>query len=163
MKDLNNLKDLVLQAFESKGILPEMRAQIRASVFKAMEEDNDFFNENVKNHSFKWENKKAMRIHKQKHLTLICKLLDNLMEFYKLDYSVNVFRHETNQNAFFDLNLFKEYGIDVEDKSRPYLFQLLERLEGKGPKASKVCSQDNLENTVFLKSKCKVEEVDFDE
>jgi hypothetical protein len=34
MQDTNDLKNIVIQGFESKGILSTIRAQIRASVFK---------------------------------------------------------------------------------------------------------------------------------
>ena len=34
MQDINELKNIVIQGFEAKGILPQLRAQIRASVFK---------------------------------------------------------------------------------------------------------------------------------
>lgn len=40
MQDTNDLKNIVIQGFESKGILSVIRAQIRSSVFKVNSKDN---------------------------------------------------------------------------------------------------------------------------
>ena len=93
MQDIQELKNIVIQSFESKGILSSIRAQIRASIFKTIEEDNI---EKSKIDCFDWENKKALKICKNSELKILVKLFENFLSFYDLDYSENVFKHEVN-------------------------------------------------------------------
>ena len=63
---------------------------------------------------------------------ILCKLFKNLLSYYDLDYTLNVFKHEINDKEdISEKELLKRIGIDLEDNSRPYLFQLLEREEKK--------------------------------
>ena len=96
MQDVNELKNIIIQGFESKGILSQLRAQIRASVFKAIEDENNTFSLQNENDSFQWENKLAMKIKDDEELLIICKLFENFLQFYDLEYSLNVFTHEVN-------------------------------------------------------------------
>lgn len=63
---------------------------------------------------------------------ILCKLFKNLLSFYDLDYTLNVFKHEVNDNDDAqDKELLKRIGLDVNDSSRPFIFQLLEREDAK--------------------------------
>ena len=102
MQDMNELKNILIQGFESKGILSQIRAQIRASVFKAIEDENNTLPPQANNDSFQWENKMAMKIKDDEELVVICKLFENLLQFYDLEYSLNVFMHEVNSTVVGD-------------------------------------------------------------
>ncbi len=104
MQDVQELKNIVIQSFESKGILSTIRAQIRASIFKTIEEDNS---ERDKLDCFDWENKKALEINKNPELVVLCKLFENFLTFYDLDYSENVFKHEINDQSQNDDSMCK--------------------------------------------------------
>ncbi len=98
MQDINELKNIIIQGFESKGILSQIRAQIRASVFKAIEDENNGLSAQNNNESFQWENKLAMKMRDDEELLVICKLFENFLHFYDLEYSLNVFSHEVNSH-----------------------------------------------------------------
>lgn len=102
MQDINELKNIIIQGFESKGVLSQIRAQIRASVFKAIEEESPVMSNQINNESFQWENKMAMRIREDKELVVLCKLFENFLQFYDLEYSTNVFMHEVNLTGMSD-------------------------------------------------------------
>lgn len=119
MQDINELKNIVIQSFESKGILSQIRAQIRASVFKAIEENDD----DNEIQAFDWENAKALQIKDSKELTILCRLFANFLTFYDLDYTENVFKHEVNDKTSSD-DILTPLGIDITDKSQPFIFQL---------------------------------------
>ena len=93
MQDIQELKNIVIQSFESKGILSSIRAQIRASIFKTIEQNST---ESSKIDCFDWENKKALKISENRELLILVKLFENFLSFYDLDYSENVFKHEVN-------------------------------------------------------------------
>ena len=95
MQDTNDLKNIVIQGFESKGILSKIRAQIRASVFKVVEEENQTSNNNTDG-GLNWENQRAMSLKNTDEGLVICRLFENLLQFYELDYTLNVFVHEVN-------------------------------------------------------------------
>ena len=99
MQDINELKNIIIQGFESKGILSQIRAQIRASVFKAIEDENNGLAIQSANDSFQWENKMAMKMRDDEELVILCKLFENFLHFYDLEYSLNVFSHEVNSHS----------------------------------------------------------------
>ena len=43
-----------------------------------------------------FENKEALLIKENSDLVVLCKLFENFLNFYDLDYSENVFKHEVN-------------------------------------------------------------------
>ena len=63
-----------------------------------MEDENNNFSNSERNESFPWENKLAFKIREDEELIILCKLFENLLEFYELDYTLNVFTHEVNDN-----------------------------------------------------------------
>jgi hypothetical protein len=46
-----------------------------------------------------WENKQAMALRESEEGVIMCKLFENLLQFYELDYTLNVFVHEVNTAA----------------------------------------------------------------
>jgi hypothetical protein len=55
MQELNELKNLVIQSLEANGALSNIRAQIRSSVFKVIDQQES----NKKGSPFYWENPKC--------------------------------------------------------------------------------------------------------
>ena len=53
---------------------------------------------------------------------ILCWLFCNLLTFYDLDYSENVFKNEVNLKMEGNDEELKKIGIDISDKSRPYIF-----------------------------------------
>ena len=104
MQDTNDLKNIVIQGLESKGALSSIRAQIRASVFKSIEDENtDPASKRMEN-SFNWENKQAMQIVETETGLIMCKLFENFLQFYDLDYTFNIFIHEVNTSRKTDVD-----------------------------------------------------------
>ncbi len=65
---------------------------------------------------FNWENEKALDIQKNEELVILCKLIQNFMAFYDLDYSENVFKHEVNDKMEDDFSVLKKINVDLEKK-----------------------------------------------
>lgn len=63
---------------------------------QAVEDENSNLSNNLPGDSFHWENKLALRIREDEELLVLCKLFENFLEFYELDYTLNVFTHEVN-------------------------------------------------------------------
>ena len=97
MGDINEMKNLIIQSFESKGVLSQLRSQIRASVFKAVEEDGARIQEGAEG-VFDWENRKALDIRKDKESLFIAKLIQDFVKFYDLEYSANIIGYESGLN-----------------------------------------------------------------
>lgn len=99
MQDVSDLKNIIIQSLESKGVLSELRAQIRASIFKTIEDEEAAVKEN-----FDWENKKSIDISKNEELILICHIFEEFLTFFKLEYTANIFSHEANFKNCQDFN-----------------------------------------------------------
>lgn len=57
---------------------------------------------------------------------ILCKLFENFLVHYDLDYTENVFKHEVNDKNQSD-EILSCLGIDISDKSQPYIFQLFKQ------------------------------------
>lgn len=68
---------------------------------------------------------------------ILCKLFENFLTFYDLDYSENVFKHEVNDQTEGD-EILTKIGIDIREKSAPYIYQLF-----KEPRKSQFLKQKN--------------------
>lgn len=53
MQEINELKNLVVQSLEAHGVLSQLRAQIRSSVFKVKHSSLAFFLKNFKHPIFR--------------------------------------------------------------------------------------------------------------
>lgn len=98
--------------------MSQIRAQIRASVFKAIEENPADPEDKV---YFNWENQRALEIWKNREAVILCKLFQNYLAFYDLDYTENVFKYEVNLPEVSEEEI-KAIGVDTKDGSQPWLF-----------------------------------------
>ena len=87
---MDELKNLMIQTLEANGILGQLRAQIRCSVFKIIDNQDDMENQNNRGKSaLHWENPRAREVLRTSGATsiLLAELIREYLEFYNLDYS----------------------------------------------------------------------------
>lgn len=117
MENMSDLKNVIRQTLENKGILQKMKAQIRAEVFLSLE-GNDPINQ----------------VEKPPEIFLACELIRELL--ISLDYrnSLAVFCEEsgptTEMSVHRDL-IASELGLKLsnEDKSVPLLLMIIKYLK----------------------------------
>lgn len=85
---MEEMKNLVIQSLETRGVLGQIRAKLRSSVFKIVDEQDQKFNMGC---GLKWENPSLYKISDTKCGTLVAELMREFMEFFKMDYSLSVF------------------------------------------------------------------------
>ena len=76
---------------------------------KIIEDENTKPLNRATENSFGWENKEAMKIKDSDEGVLMCKLFENLLQFYELDYTLNVFVHEVNTSQLTDNETICEF------------------------------------------------------
>lgn len=97
---MDELKNIMIQTMETNGILGQLRAQIRSSVFKIIDNQDDMENPKTRGKStLHWENKKARECLKTSEHLLVAELIREYLDFYSLDYSKQIFMPETNLNT----------------------------------------------------------------
>lgn len=87
---MDELKALMIQTLEANGILGQLRAQIRCSVFKIIDNQDDMENPKTRAKSaLHWENPKARNClsTSPKYSVLLAELIREFLDFYRLDYS----------------------------------------------------------------------------
>ena len=137
---MDELKNLVIQSLETNGVLGQVRAQLRSCVFKVIDNQDQV---DSKKSSFHWENPKARQLRSSGEATLMAELISEFMEFYRLDYSLAIFKPETNVQGTQDRERLAsraglENGVSAQ---QPILLQLLESFmqggKGQGSPAPK--------------------------
>ena len=96
---MDELKNLMIQTLETNGILGQLRAQIRCSVFKIIDNQDEMENPKMRGKSaLHWENAKAREVLSPnlEHAVLLAELIREYLEFYRLDYTKQIFMPETN-------------------------------------------------------------------
>ena len=82
-----------------------------------------------------WENKRAREVLQTQHGLLLAELIREYLEFYKLDYSKQIFLPETNLNtkqASSKEELADKTGLGSLDEKKPLLLQMLEQFSQGG-------------------------------
>ena len=82
------MKNLIIQSLETKGVLGQIRAQLRSSVFKIVDEQDQQFNFGC---GLKWENPTLYKILETRIGTLIAEIIRDFMEYFRMDYSLSIF------------------------------------------------------------------------
>lgn len=127
MQEMNEMKNLVIQALEARGSLSQLRAQVRASVFAAIE---DQASQSLgKKNAFHWENSLCQELHKTQTGLAAIELIHEFMEYFRMDYTLNVFSSESNykKGACTRESLIKQLRVESQEK-KPVLLLLLEQL-----------------------------------
>ncbi|XP_051153533.1 uncharacterized protein LOC127276886 [Leptopilina boulardi] len=120
MEEDTELRDLVVQTLENNGVLAKVRAELRASVFLALEEQESvmipepLLNKTVKQYLQSSEGK------------LLFSLVREFLEYFGLDYSISVYDPETyfgkEYNYVGRKKLSEELGIS---STEPLLGEIL--------------------------------------
>ena len=97
---MDELKNLMIQTLEANGILGQLRAQIRCSVFKIIDNQDDMENKNpvqASKSALHWENARARSLmnHHGAISALVAELIREYLEFYALDYTKQIFVPES--------------------------------------------------------------------
>ena len=130
MQEMNEMKNLVIQALEARGSLSQLRAQVRASVFAAIE---DQASQSLgKKNAFHWENSLCQELHKSSTGLAAIEVIHEFMEYFRMDYTMNVFSSESNykKGACTRETLIKQLNIQSQDK-KPVLLLMLEQMIGQ--------------------------------
>lgn len=134
---MDELKNLVIQTLETNGILGQIRAKLRSSVFKVIDNNDP----SGKERALHWENPLAQKVLETTESALAADLIREYMEFYRLDYSLSIFIPEANlkQDPVDRNTLVTKADLDRPSDREPLLVQLLkERKSGSGPSRSSV-------------------------
>lgn len=85
---MESMKDLVIQALETKGVLGQIRARLRSAVFKIVDEQDQQAKFGC---GLKWENPLLYKILDTKIGQLNSEIIREFMEFFRMDYSLSIF------------------------------------------------------------------------
>ena len=85
---MEDLKNLVIQSLETRGVLGQIRAKLRSSVFKIVDEQDQKLNMGC---GLNWENSSLYKVADTKIGTLIAEIMREFMEHLRMDYSLSVF------------------------------------------------------------------------
>lgn len=129
---MDELKNLVIQTLEVNGILGQIRAKLRSSVFKVIDNNDPQHNERAMH----WENPLAQKVLETTESALAADLIREYLEFYRLDYTLSILIPEANmkQDPLDKDELIRKAKVDRPKESEPLLVQILkERLAGGRP------------------------------
>lgn len=88
---MEELKNIVIQTLESNGILGNLRAQLRSSVFKVIDSQDKNLKDGC---GFQWENPLAPKIVETTEGMLCIDIIREFLEFYRMDYTLSTFLPE---------------------------------------------------------------------
>ncbi|XP_023250143.1 FGFR1 oncogene partner isoform X1 [Seriola lalandi dorsalis] len=137
-EDDTELRDLLIQNLENNGVLNKLKAEMRAAVFLAMEEQDKLenktplINENLK----KCLNTKDGR--------LVASLIMDFLQVFNLDFTLAVFQPEINSLHGLEGRdlVCRELGLSESELNRksPLLLELVRR--GRHKDEPSVCTQE---------------------
>jgi len=148
MQEMNEMKNLVIQALEARGSLSQLRAQVRASVFAAIE---DQASQSLgKKNAFHWENSLCQELHKTQTGMAAIELMHEFMEYFRMDYTLNVFSSESNykKGACTRESLIKQLRIESQDK-KPLLLLMLEQFTSQTSKSGQEDSSPSVQPAIL--------------
>ncbi|XP_039737406.1 centrosomal protein 43 isoform X2 [Pteropus medius] len=124
------LRDLLVQTLENSGVLNRIKAELRAAVFLALEEQ-----EKVENKT-PLVNESLKKFLNTKDGRLVASLVAEFLQFFNLDFTLAVFQPETStfQSLEGRENLARDLGI-VEAEGTvggPLLLEVIRRCQQKG-------------------------------
>ncbi|XP_032828501.1 centrosomal protein 43 isoform X2 [Petromyzon marinus] len=124
------LRDLLVQTLEGNGVLNKIKAELRAAVFLALEEQEAVQNKTP------LVNEQLKNFLNSKDGLLIASLVTEFLQFFNLDFTLAVFTPETNTAIGLDDRggLTQKLGIVETDstKSAPLLLEILKRSRARG-------------------------------
>ncbi|XP_052809728.1 centrosomal protein 43-like isoform X2 [Mya arenaria] len=121
------LRDLVAQTLETNGVLGRIRAQLRASVFLALEEQ-----ETVQNKT-PFLNQDLKKFLSTKEGSTVVELVREFLDYFSLEFTQAVFEPESGVAQTFEgrASLAKELNVtDGGGQKQPLLLEVLKRAQG---------------------------------
>ncbi|XP_027896780.1 centrosomal protein 43 isoform X6 [Xiphophorus couchianus] len=129
-EDDTELRDLLIQNLENSGVLNKLKAEMRAAVFLAMEDQDRLENKTPLIN----ENLKKCLHTKDGHL--VASLIMDFLQVFNLDFSLSVFQPEINSLNGLDSRdlVCRELGVsDAElNQNAPVLLELVRRARWSG-------------------------------
>ncbi|XP_045044905.2 centrosomal protein 43 isoform X3 [Desmodus rotundus] len=124
------LRDLLVQTLENSGVLNRIKAELRAAVFLALEEQEKIENKTpLVNESLK-------KFLNTKDGRLAASLVAEFLQFFNLDFTLAVFQPETSTFQGLDgrEDLARDLGITEADGAAggPLLLEVIRRCQQKG-------------------------------
>eukprot|EP00741_Cyanophora_paradoxa_P023780 tig00021621_g22969.t1 len=128
MASVDEIKEIVTRTLETKGVLGKIRAELRASVFTAIDEQE-------KESGIYLENAAIQKLQSTPEGRLAAELVREFLEFYELDYTLSVLLPEANLPEQYQGrdDLSREMELRPEGTKRPLLVELIDRYrKGRG-------------------------------
>ncbi|KAK2185727.1 hypothetical protein NP493_225g02004 [Ridgeia piscesae] len=154
------LRDLVAQTLESNGVLGKIRAQLRASVFLALEEQDTIQSKTP------LLNQQLNKFISTKEGQLATSLVREFLQFFNLEYSLSVFEPEVGiGNEYKDrATLARELNVVEGDTSSslPLLAEIMRRGGGEKLSRTPANSSEDLSIKQIEKARQKFEHYDMD-
>ncbi|KAM5325199.1 centrosomal protein 43 [Glossophaga mutica] len=124
------LRDLLVQTLENSGVLNRIKAELRAAVFLALEEQEKIENKTpLVNESLK-------KFLTTKDGRLVASLVAEFLQFFNLDFTLAVFQPETSTCQGLDgrADLARDLGIPEAEGAGggPLLLEVIRRCQQKG-------------------------------
>ncbi|CAM6034772.1 unnamed protein product, partial [Sphagnum compactum] len=134
MREMGELKTLVTKTLEKKGVLARIRAELRANVFQAIEEqDREAENNGASSFALLGKcSEQAKQLHASHAGKLLMSLVCEYFEWCELEHTLKVFLPELNQpRTYMRSDLEELLGLKDEAKlgdaeSRPLLLSVVE-------------------------------------
>uniref|UniRef100_A0A8C3YQB4 Centrosomal protein 43 n=1 Tax=Catagonus wagneri TaxID=51154 RepID=A0A8C3YQB4_9CETA len=146
------LRDLLVQTLENSGVLNRIKAELRAAVFLALEEQ-----EKVENKT-PLVNESLKKFLNTKDGRLVASLVAEFLQFFNLDFTLAVFQPETStfQGLEGRENIARDLGI-IEAEGTvggPLLLEVIRRcqLKEKGPSSGEKASSDATQSEASISS-----------
>ncbi|CAD8076740.1 unnamed protein product [Paramecium sonneborni] len=157
MSDENAI-DLVMKNLDQQGQLTKVKAQIKASVFKILDQSKG---KKSGASNFFWENEKAKAIQKDNELLLLLEVVKEFLQFFDFEFTLSVLQSESNHIPFIERDqLIKKIGLKQSDLNinQPILQHIYQKYN---PKGAKQTNQQNLtqQEQIPLKKQEKQEPV----
>ncbi|GAA6066790.1 FGFR1 oncogene partner isoform X1 [Tachysurus ichikawai] len=123
------LRDLLIQNLENNGVLNKIKAELRAAVFLALEEQDKVENKTP------LVNENLKKFLSTKDGRLVTSLITDFLQVFNLDFTLAVFQPEINTVSGLDSreSLSREFGFSDSEgnKSTPLLLELIKRGRNK--------------------------------
>ena len=129
---MDDLKNVVIQTLEEEGTLGQLRAQLRARVFKAIEKNAEPAAKQAA--GFQWQNPAAQKVHETEEARLVAHMIKEYLDFYRMEYTLSVYVPEaalSNQESLSREELQRRAGLQSQTQT-PLLVQMLKQLKSGG-------------------------------
>ncbi|XP_060833813.1 centrosomal protein 43-like [Rhopalosiphum padi] len=139
--DNTNLEEMVEKTLESTGVLPKMRAELRANVFHVLEKGSSFQN--------KLYTDKIKDFVSSNNGSLLLSLVKDLFEYLDLTFTTSVFDSETGAAHHYQYkdkdDIFEELSLSKDDQ-KPLLLQILENYQSQYKSTNEVIKHNETQH-----------------